>query len=176
MYVGYPVKLAGKEGECTVPQLLKLLWYDKELSATSALLLLFLISINNPSFNYHHQYTSQTNSYQQTASLHPFKHTHIHTNTQPTNKRTTMIPKAREFSRSTGVIVGVAGTASAAPLLFFLPGAHERLAAQAAKWGPRWERGFSRVSPTVQRVNTRVEPKMKKGVQVVEPPLKGAAM
>ena len=105
------------------------------------------------------------------SSIPPNTHTHPRIQTHPT-----MIPKAREFSRSTGVIVGVAGTASAAPLLFFLPGAEERLAAQAAKWGPRWERGFSRVSPAVQRVNTRVEPKMKKGVQVVEPPLKGAAL
>jgi hypothetical protein len=87
-----------------------------------------------------------------------------------------MIPKARTFTRSTGVIVGAAGVATASPLLFFIPGAEERLAAQAAKWGPRWNRGFARMSPVVQRSAVRVEPGVKKGVKVVEPPLKRAAL
>lgn len=87
-----------------------------------------------------------------------------------------MIPKARSITRSTGLLVGVAGTASAAPLLFFLPGAEEQLAAQAAMWGPRWHRGFARMTPGIQRGTARVEPGVKKGVKIVEPPLKSAAL
>jgi len=87
-----------------------------------------------------------------------------------------MIPKARSITRSTGVLVGVAGTASAAPILFFIPGAEERLAMQAAKWGPRWNRGFSKLTPGVQRGALKVEPSVRKGVQIVEPPLKRAAI
>jgi hypothetical protein len=87
-----------------------------------------------------------------------------------------MIPKARTFTRSTGVIVGAGALATASPLLFFIPGAEERLAVQAAKWGPRWNRGFAHMSPIAQRAHARVEPGMKKGVKVVEPPLKRAAL
>lgn len=87
-----------------------------------------------------------------------------------------MIPKARTFNRSTGVIVGAGALATASPLLFFIPGAEERLAIQAAKWGPRWNRGFARMSPVMQKGANRVEPSMKKGVKVVEPPLKRAAL
>ena len=87
-----------------------------------------------------------------------------------------MIPKARAFNRSTGVIGGVAVLATASPLLFFLPGAEERLAIQAAKWGPRWNRGFAHLSPVAQRGAVRVEPHVKKGLRAVEPPLKKAAL
>ena len=87
-----------------------------------------------------------------------------------------MIPQPRAFTRSTGVIVGAGAIATASPLLFFIPGAEERLAAQAAKWGPRWNRGFERMSPVVQRGAVRVEPGVKKGVKMVEPPLKRAAL
>ncbi|KAF4627575.1 hypothetical protein G7Y89_g10578 [Cudoniella acicularis] len=87
-----------------------------------------------------------------------------------------MLPKARTITRSTGVVVGLAGTASAAPLLFFIPGAEERLAAQAAKWGPRWNRGFAHIAPRMERGAARVEPGVKRGVKVVEPPLKKAAL
>ncbi|CAG8958791.1 hypothetical protein HYFRA_00011741 [Hymenoscyphus fraxineus] len=87
-----------------------------------------------------------------------------------------MLPKARSFNRSTGVVVGLSGTCAAAPLLFFIPGAEERLIHQASKWGPRWNRGFSRMTPAVQRGAARVEPKMQKTVQVVEPPFKRAAI
>lgn len=88
-----------------------------------------------------------------------------------------MAPHIRSISRSTGVIVGLAGTASAAPLLFFVPGFEERLAAQAAKWGPRWNRGFASIQPHAQRVwdQGRVEPAAKQLVRRVEPPLKKTA-
>ncbi|KAG0646978.1 hypothetical protein D0Z07_6155 [Hyphodiscus hymeniophilus] len=86
-----------------------------------------------------------------------------------------MIPKARTFNRSTGVIGGAAVLATASPLLFFIPGAEERLAMQAAKWGPRWNRGFAGVSPLVEKHAAKVEPHAKRGLQAVEPPLKKAA-
>jgi len=86
-----------------------------------------------------------------------------------------MIPAGRSFNRSVGVVGGVAVTASAAPLLFLLPGAEERLAAQAAKWGPRWNRAFSNVAPRVEHHAAKIEPRMQKGVQRVEPPFKRAA-
>ncbi len=86
------------------------------------------------------------------------------------------LPAARSFSRSKGAIGGVAITASAAPLLFFLPGAEERIAAQSAKWGPRWNRAFSHLTPRMERGVARVEPRVQRGVRVVEPPLKGAAL
>lgn len=98
------------------------------------------------------------------------------TNTKNTSTTAIMLPKARSFNRSTGVVVGLSGTCAAAPLLFFIPGAEERLAAQAAKWGPRWNRGLSRVTPAVQRGAAKVEPRMQKTVKAVEPPLKKAAM
>jgi hypothetical protein len=56
-----------------------------------------------------------------------------------------------------------------------LPGFEERLAAQAAKWGPRWNRGFSYFTPAIERHAAKVEPRMQKGVKFVEPPLKRAA-
>jgi hypothetical protein len=86
------------------------------------------------------------------------------------------IPVARSFTRSPGFIGGVAVTASATPLLMFIPGFEERLASQAAKWGPRWNRGFSKISPHVERHAAKVEPHMQKGVKIVEPPLKKAAL
>ncbi|TVY83102.1 hypothetical protein LSUE1_G002829 [Lachnellula suecica] len=86
------------------------------------------------------------------------------------------LPAARSFANSNGVIGGVAVTASAAPLLFFLPGFEERLAAQAAKWGPRWNRSFSQVAPRMERGAAKVEPRMQKGVKAIEPPLKRAAI
>jgi len=87
-----------------------------------------------------------------------------------------MIPKARAVTRSTGILVGGAGIASAAPLVFFIPGAEERLAAQAAKWGPRWNRGFARITPSVQHHAAKVEPHMARGVKAIEPPMKRAAL
>ncbi|KAH6661989.1 hypothetical protein B0J14DRAFT_663070 [Halenospora varia] len=88
------------------------------------------------------------------------------------------VPHARTFTRSTGVVVGLAGTASAAPLLLFIPGFEERLAAQAAKWGPRWNRGFAKMEPRFERGLERVkfEHRIEGGVKRVEPPLKRAAL
>ncbi|TVY52991.1 hypothetical protein LCER1_G007598 [Lachnellula cervina] len=85
------------------------------------------------------------------------------------------LPAARAFTRANGLIGGVAVTASATPLLFFLPGAEERLAAQAAKWGPRWEKNLSHIAPRMEKGAARIEPRMQKGVKVVEPPMKRAA-
>ena len=87
-----------------------------------------------------------------------------------------MVPAPKSFSRSTGYLVGGAGIASAAPLLFFVPGAQERLVAQAAKWGPRWNKGFSHVAPRIEHHAAKIEPRMQKGVQKVEPPFKKAAL
>jgi hypothetical protein len=87
-----------------------------------------------------------------------------------------MLPHARSVTRSRGIFVAVAGTASASPLLFFIPGFEERLAHQASKWGPRWNRGFSHLTPRIERGAMKVDPKMQKGVKMVEPPFKRAAM
>jgi hypothetical protein len=87
-----------------------------------------------------------------------------------------MLPAGRSITRSRGVFVAVAGTASASPLLFFVPGFEERLAAQASKWGPRWNRGFSHIAPRVERTANKFEPKLERGVQRVEPPFKKAAL
>jgi len=87
-----------------------------------------------------------------------------------------MLPSPRSFSRPTGVVFGLAGATAAAPVLLLVPGAEERLAALAASWGPRWSRGFARVTPSLQRGTAQVEPRVKKGVEVVEPPFKRAAL
>lgn len=88
----------------------------------------------------------------------------------------TMLPAARTFNRSPGLVGGVAVTASTVPILFFLPGFEERLASQAAKWGPRWTRGFAQVTPRIERGAARVDPRIQKSVKTVEPPFKRAAM
>ena len=85
------------------------------------------------------------------------------------------LPNARSFSRSPGMIGGAAVAASFTPLLMFVPGFEERLAAQAAKWGPRWNRGFSHFTPALERHTARAEPALQKSVKMVEPPLKRAA-
>jgi hypothetical protein len=87
-----------------------------------------------------------------------------------------MLPAARTFNRSPGLVGGVAVTASSLPMLFFIPGFEERLVAQAAKWGPRWSRGFANMAPRIERSGAKVEPRIQKSVKTVEPPLKRAAM
>lgn len=87
-----------------------------------------------------------------------------------------MIPSARTFTRPTGVVFGVAGATAAAPIFFLLPGAEERLAAVAAYWGPRWSRGFARVTPSLRKGTAKSEPKIRKGVKAVEPSFKKAAL
>ncbi|TVY12706.1 hypothetical protein LARI1_G009597, partial [Lachnellula arida] len=51
----------------------------------------------------------------------------------------------------------------------------ERIAVQAAKWGPRWEKNLSHIAPRMEKGAARIEPRMQKGVKVVEPPMKRAA-
>ncbi|TVY27677.1 hypothetical protein LHYA1_G004910 [Lachnellula hyalina] len=86
-----------------------------------------------------------------------------------------LLPAARTFTTANGIIGGVAVTASATPLLFFLPGAGERIAVQSAKWGPRWENNLSYIAPKMEKGAARIEPRIQKGVKVVEPPMKRAA-
>lgn len=88
------------------------------------------------------------------------------------------IPAARSFTTRNGLIGTAAVTASAAPLLIFVPGFEERLAAQAAKWGPRWNKGFATIQPQCERgwEKARIDTRMQKGVKTVEPPLKKAAL
>ncbi|KAG4413987.1 hypothetical protein IFR04_012854 [Cadophora malorum] len=89
------------------------------------------------------------------------------------------LPAARTFTLSPGRLggaaIGVSCAVGSVPLLCLIPGVEERLAAQAAVWGPRWSRGFAAVTPHVSRQAERVEPGIKKGVEKVEPPLKRAA-
>lgn len=92
------------------------------------------------------------------------------------NQTSIMLPQARSVTRSRGLFVAVAGTASASPLLLFVPGFEERLASQAAKWGPRWNRGFSHLTPRIEKHAMKIDPKMQKGVKMVEPPFKRAAV
>jgi len=87
-----------------------------------------------------------------------------------------MIPTAAPFVRPAGAIVGAASAAAAVPLFCILPGAEERLAWAAAFWGPKWTRGFSRVTPAWVRAHGVVEPGIKKGVKIAEPPFKKAAL
>jgi len=99
---------------------------------------------------------------------------------QTNNTMPPRLPAARTFSRSHGKIggaaIGVSCAVGSIPLICMIPGVEERLAAQAAVWGPRWSRGFSYVAPRVERHAASVEPRLIKGVQSVEPPLKKAAL
>ncbi|KAH6721594.1 hypothetical protein DL95DRAFT_528740 [Leptodontidium sp. 2 PMI_412] len=90
------------------------------------------------------------------------------------------LPAARTFALSPGRLggaaIGVSCAVGTVPLLCLIPGVEERLAAQAAVWGPRWSRGFAAVTPHVSRHAERVEPGIRRGVEKVEPPLKRAAI
>lgn len=63
------------------------------------------------------------------------------------------------------------------PLAFLLPGGQERLAAQTARWAPRWERSVSRLARPVERGVQKVSPRLGRAVQRVESrlPLERAA-
>ncbi|EKD17689.1 uncharacterized protein L3040_003570 [Drepanopeziza brunnea f. sp. 'multigermtubi'] len=91
-----------------------------------------------------------------------------------------VLPAARTFQRSTGRLggaaIGVSCFVGSVPLLCLIPGVEERLAHQAAVWGPRWSRGFGYLAPHVQRHAGRVEPSVIKGVKRVEPPMKKVAL
>lgn len=75
------------------------------------------------------------------------------------------IPKARS-----GEIFcfGAAGVGAFAPLYMMLPGAEERLAAQTARWAPRWERNITFFVSPVERGIQRVSPPIEKTVQRID--------
>jgi hypothetical protein len=75
------------------------------------------------------------------------------------------IPKARSSEMLT---YGVAGLGAFAPLWFILPGAEERLAAQTARWAPRWEKNISYLVPRVERGIQRVEPPVSRAVRSLD--------
>jgi hypothetical protein len=71
-------------------------------------------------------------------------------------------------ARSEVLLFGAAGATAFAPFYMMMPGAEERLAAQTARWAPRWERnitffknpverGVQRISPPVERTVKRIE-------------------
>lgn len=132
-------------------------------------------TVCSPLYLYLNFYSSSSFNISQISSSHHQINTSKYL---PFNSQATMprIPNARNFSRSPGMIGGVAVTASAAPLLFLVPGFEERLSAQAAKWGPRWNRAFSHVTPHIEHHAAKIESPMQKGVKKVEPPLKRAAL
>lgn len=102
---------------------------------------------------------------------------HPHPSSPPLHPR--ILSCHRSFSLPTEANsspVGVSCAVGTVPLLCLIPGVEERLAAQAAVWGPRWSRGFAAVTPHVSRHAERVEPGIKRGVEKVEPPLKRAAL
>jgi hypothetical protein len=75
------------------------------------------------------------------------------------------IPKARP---SEVLCYGIAGVGAFAPFWFILPGAEERLAAQTARWAPRWEKNISYVVPRVERGIKRVEPPVSRAVRSID--------
>ncbi|KAI0147701.1 hypothetical protein GGR57DRAFT_242841 [Xylariaceae sp. FL1272] len=75
------------------------------------------------------------------------------------------IPKPRGSEIAT---FGVAGVAGFAPFYFMLPSAEERLAAQTAKWAPRWERNISYFAPPAERIAQRAEPHVSRTVKKID--------
>ncbi|KAI1394816.1 hypothetical protein F4819DRAFT_234427 [Hypoxylon fuscum] len=75
------------------------------------------------------------------------------------------IPRAGSTEMAT---FGLAGVAGFAPFYFMLPGAEERLAAQTARWAPRWERNISYFASPAQRIAQRVEPRIEKTVKRID--------
>lgn len=76
---------------------------------------------------------------------------------------------------SPGLLTGLASTTAVAPVLFLVPGVQEKLSMQAAKWGPRWERGFARAEPHFAKHLMKVEPPARRASKAVEPKMKSAA-
>ncbi|GAP83890.2 putative 4-coumarate:coenzyme a ligase [Rosellinia necatrix] len=92
--------------------------------------------------------------------------TNLHSNHIPhIIKMPVRIPAARG---SETAIFGMAGVASLAPLYMMLPGAEERLAAQTARWAPRWERSISRFAAPAERLAQRAEPRIARTVQKID--------
>jgi len=75
------------------------------------------------------------------------------------------IPSAR---RSEILTFGVAGVGAFAPLYLMVPGAEERLAAQTARWAPRWERNIGFFTPHVERGIRRVTPPVARTVRSID--------
>jgi len=75
------------------------------------------------------------------------------------------IPAAR---RTEVLSFGVAGVGVFAPLYMLMPGAEERLAAQTARWAPRWERNIGYVTPRVERGIQRVKPPVERTVKKID--------
>ncbi len=63
---------------------------------------------------------------------------------------------------------GVAGVGAFAPFYVLLPGAEERLAAQTARWAPRWERNISLVTPQIARSIRTVTPPVARTVKKID--------
>jgi len=79
-----------------------------------------------------------------------------------------MPPRIPKAGSSELLTFGVAGVGVFAPLYFILPGAEERLAAQTARWAPRWEKNISYVAPRVERGIQRVEPPVSRAVRNID--------
>ena len=75
------------------------------------------------------------------------------------------IPRA---GRTEALCFAGAGVGVFAPLYLLLPGAEERLAAQTARWAPRWDRSISYVSPRLERGIQRVTPPVERTVQRID--------
>ncbi|KAI1201823.1 hypothetical protein F5X97DRAFT_319829 [Nemania serpens] len=70
--------------------------------------------------------------------------------------------------RSETAFFGMAGVASLAPFYMMLPGAEERVAAQTARWAPRWERSISRVAAPAERLTQRAEPRVSRTIKRID--------
>jgi hypothetical protein len=75
------------------------------------------------------------------------------------------IPAARG---SETAIFGLAGVAGFAPFYMMFPGAEERMAAQTARWAPRWERNISRFAGPAERIAQRAEPRVSRTVKKID--------
>ena len=75
------------------------------------------------------------------------------------------IPRA---GRTEALCFAGAGVGVFAPLYMLLPGAEERLAAQTARWAPRWDRSISYVSPRLERGIQRVTPPVERTVKHID--------
>lgn len=61
-----------------------------------------------------------------------------------------------------------AGAFVLAPLWMMTPGATERVAAQTARWAPRWERRISYVAPPAERAARRVAAPAERAVRGID--------
>ncbi|PSS05268.1 hypothetical protein BD289DRAFT_3938 [Coniella lustricola] len=75
------------------------------------------------------------------------------------------IPNARSSEILT---FGVGGLAAFAPLYMMLPGASERVAAQTARWAPRWERNINYFTGPVERGTQFISPHVERNVKRID--------